>query len=125
MEADPTEALSLSLKEAFMSGRKLSTAGILALALSGWLIAGGTARPEAQDGQEGRDSDRERRDRGGRSSRGAPGGRGGMNDRFNQASPDLGETLPEISAYDADGKVIQLRSALAGHYSVIVFGCLT
>ena len=48
-----------------------------------------------------------------------------MNDRFNEASPDLGEPLPEIAAYDAGGKVIQLRSALAGHYSVIVFGCLT
>ncbi len=108
-----------------MSGRKLSKAGILALALSGWLIVGGTTPLEAQDGQEGRGPDRESRDRGGRSSRGAPGGRGGVNDRFNRASPDLGEPLPEISAYDSGGKVIQLRSALAGHYSVIVFGCLT
>ena len=108
-----------------MSGRKLSKAGILTLALSGWLIAGGTAPLEAQDSQEDSGSDRERRDRRGRSSRGAPGGRGGVNDRFNQASPDLGEALPEISAYDSDGKAIQLRSALAGHYSVIVLGCLT
>ncbi len=108
-----------------MSGRKLSKVGILALALSSWLIVGGTMRLKAQDGREDRSSDRERRDRGGRSSRGVPGGRGGVNDRFNEASPDLGETLPEIAAYDSDGKVIQLRSALAGHYSGIVFGCLT
>ena len=55
-----------------MSGRILSEVGILALALSSWLIVGGAMRLDAQDGQEDRSPDRERRDRGGRSSRGAP-----------------------------------------------------
>ena len=46
-----------------MNGRRLSKAGILALALIGWLITDGTSPLRAQDSQEDTISDRERRDR--------------------------------------------------------------
>ena len=52
------------------------------------------------------------------------GGRGGMAARFEQNSPKIGAQLPDISAYDENGKKLKLRS-LRGHYSVLVFGCLT
>jgi cytochrome oxidase Cu insertion factor (SCO1/SenC/PrrC family) len=36
----------------------------------------------------------------------------------------LGDPLPDVTAYDADGHAFRLRS-LKGHYAVLVFGCLT
>lgn len=109
-----------------MSCRGLSKAAILALAFSGWLITAGTTRVGAQDSQSDPAPDREARDRGRRSRDGGPEDRaGGLNRRFDDDSPGIGELLPEITAYDADGKTIHLRPPLKGHYSVIVFGCLT
>ncbi len=49
---------------------------------------------------------------------------GGLNGSFEQSAPKVGELLPDVSALDADGKPLELRS-LKGHYSVLVFGCLT
>jgi len=51
------------------------------------------------------------------------GGRG-MAARFEQNSPKIGAQLPDVSAYDENGKKLKLRS-LRGHYTVLVFGCLT
>jgi peroxiredoxin len=47
-----------------------------------------------------------------------------LNGSFEQSAPKVGELLPDVSALDADGKPLELRS-LKGHYSVLVFGCLT
>jgi hypothetical protein len=44
--------------------------------------------------------------------------------RFNDASPKLGELLPDVGGYTADGQPVRLRS-LKGDYKVLVFGCLT
>jgi cytochrome oxidase Cu insertion factor (SCO1/SenC/PrrC family) len=43
---------------------------------------------------------------------------------FAQRSPKLGQPLPDVSAYDADGKPFKL-SSLKGRYTVVAFGCLT
>jgi peroxiredoxin len=47
-----------------------------------------------------------------------------LNSSFERSAPKVGELLPDIKALDADGKPLELRS-LKGHYSVLVFGCLT
>jgi len=52
------------------------------------------------------------------------GGRGGLNARFERNSPKTGSLLPDVSAYDENGKKFKLRS-LKGSYTVLVFGCLT
>ncbi len=44
--------------------------------------------------------------------------------RFEATSPDVGESLPDVSLFDADGKPFHLRN-LKGDYTVLVFGCLT
>ena len=44
--------------------------------------------------------------------------------RFAAGSPKVGQLLPDVSAYDADGKPFKL-SSLKGQYTVMVFGCLT
>ena len=44
--------------------------------------------------------------------------------RFAARSPKVGELLPDVSAFDADGKPFKL-SSLKGQYTVLVFGCLT
>ena len=43
---------------------------------------------------------------------------------FDRVAPAIGQPLGDISAYDAEGKQIRL-SSLKGHYTVLVFGCLT
>ncbi len=44
--------------------------------------------------------------------------------RFDATSPDVGEPLPDVTLFDADGKPFSLRR-LKEHYTVLVFGCLT
>ena len=44
--------------------------------------------------------------------------------KFEAASPAIGAPLPDLSAYDAEGREFKL-SSLKGNYSVLVFGCLT
>jgi hypothetical protein len=41
------------------------------------------------------------------------------------ALPPIGDSVPQLTAYDAEGKAFNLADRLKGHYSVIVFGCLT
>lgn len=43
---------------------------------------------------------------------------------FEKAAPRIGEALPNLTVWDADGKPFSMRS-LHGHYAVLVFGCLT
>ncbi len=43
---------------------------------------------------------------------------------FPGSGPALGQPLPDITVYDAEGKEFKL-SSLKGDYSVLVFGCLT
>ena len=44
--------------------------------------------------------------------------------RFLKQDPQVGATMPEVSAFDSEGKPFQLSST-RGKYTVIVFGCLT
>jgi len=39
-------------------------------------------------------------------------------------SPTIGEALPDLTVYSADGKEFK-TSSLRGHYTVLAFGCLT
>lgn len=48
-----------------------------------------------------------------------------MNARFLEQEPRVGQKVPEVALYDADGNPAQLGDVLRGHYSVLVFGCLT
>ena len=44
---------------------------------------------------------------------------------FERTAPKLGEQMPNLRIYDADGKEIWLHDALRGHPSVLILGCLT
>ncbi len=55
---------------------------------------------------------------GGRNSGGPRGG------SFGSSTPNVGDTLPDITVYDSEGKEFNLRR-MRGNYSVLVFGCLT
>jgi hypothetical protein len=39
-------------------------------------------------------------------------------------SPTVGDPLPDLTVYTADGKELK-TSSLRGHYTVLDFGCLT
>ena len=39
-------------------------------------------------------------------------------------SPTIGDALPDLTVYTADGKEFK-TSSLRGHYTVLDFGCLT
>ena len=43
---------------------------------------------------------------------------------FAAEDPQLGETIPNVAAFDGDGNAFQLGQ-LKGKYAVLVFGCLT
>ena len=47
-----------------------------------------------------------------------------MDARIAQSGLKAGSPLPEVQLYDANGKAFSLKE-LQGHYSVLVFGCLT
>ena len=53
---------------------------------------------------------------------GFPGRRDG---RLARAGLEVGSTLPALSVYDTTGTNVALSSLLAGHYTVLVTGCLT
>ncbi len=65
----------------------------------------------------------------------APGGRGAeargagprqaVDGRFEAAAPAVGEPMPALTLYDAEGEDVELRQLLHGHYTVMVLGCLT
>jgi len=39
--------------------------------------------------------------------------------------PRVGEVMPDVSAFDSNGKPFSLRQKTKGRHAVIVFGCLT
>ena len=43
---------------------------------------------------------------------------------FEERSPGVGQPLPDVAAWDADGQPLRL-SSLKGSHTVLVFGCLT
>jgi cytochrome oxidase Cu insertion factor (SCO1/SenC/PrrC family) len=43
---------------------------------------------------------------------------------FEGAAPSVGEALPDVTIFDAQGQPFNLNR-LKGDYSVVVFGCLT
>lgn len=49
---------------------------------------------------------------------------GSMDARIAQSGLKAGSPLPEVQLSDANGKAFSLKE-LQGHYSVLVFGCLT
>lgn len=57
-------------------------------------------------------------------SRRGPGRFGGGPDRLAAAGLAVGQSLPPLDVYDADGRPFE-QSQLQGHYVVVVFGCLT
>jgi len=62
-----------------------------------------------------------------KNARKAPKKRGGkeiLAERFRWSAPQIGDQLPDLTAYDADGKSVRL-SSLEGKFTVIAFGCLT
>ena len=46
-------------------------------------------------------------------------------ERFERTAPKIGEQMPNLQIYDAEGKEIWLHDALTGHPSVLILGCLT
>jgi cytochrome oxidase Cu insertion factor (SCO1/SenC/PrrC family) len=50
--------------------------------------------------------------------------RGRSTGGFDQQAPALGQPLPDVKLYTADGKEFS-TSQLKGSYTVLVFGCLT
>ena len=57
-------------------------------------------------------------------NRGGQSGRSGVESSFTQRSPGIGQPVPEVKLYTADGKEFS-TSQLKGSYTVLVFGCLT
>jgi cytochrome oxidase Cu insertion factor (SCO1/SenC/PrrC family) len=43
---------------------------------------------------------------------------------FSKAQPAIGDPLPDLTVYDPAGKEVK-TSSLKGHFTVLVFGCLT
>ena len=50
--------------------------------------------------------------------------RGRSTGGFDQQAPAIGQPLPDVKLYTADGKEFS-TSQLKGSYTVLVFGCLT
>jgi hypothetical protein len=48
-----------------------------------------------------------------------------LKERFEAAAPAVGDLVPEMPVYTAQGEKVQFRDLVLGHYSVVVFGCLT
>jgi|GEM_PF-4646735 len=48
-----------------------------------------------------------------------------LKERFEAAAPDVGKRVPDIQIYTASGDKVRFRDLAEGHYSVVVFGCLT
>lgn len=51
-------------------------------------------------------------------------GRPQTDEAFLNRPPKVGDPIPDLEAYDAEGKPFRL-SQLKGNYTVLVFGCLT
>ena len=96
---------------------------MLAVLLAGLLVSSGVlAQDSRRDGRK--QTERKTEPRSGKAAPRAESARDRLSRRFNDASPKLGELLPDVAGYTADGKPLRLRS-LEGDYKVLVFGCLT
>jgi len=49
---------------------------------------------------------------------------GGMPSMLDEDDPQVGEAMPDVTAYTVGGEPVELRG-LEGKFKVIVFGCLT
>ena len=92
---------------------------MLAVLLAG-MVFSVSARAQAPE-REDRGPDKRRP---GQASPKSESSRDRLNRRFNESSPDIGELVPDVAGYTADGKPVSLRS-LEGDFKVLVFGCLT
>lgn len=45
-------------------------------------------------------------------------------EQFAEKSPKVGEVLPNVKAFDEQGRPVELKD-LRGKYTVLVFGCIT
>ena len=91
-----------------------------ALMLSGLFCLGAAVSMPAQEARRERGESRKSaksQKSAGRSGRGRDAG-------FEKSKPAVGDLLPDVSAYDDQGRKFALKS-LRGSYSVITFGCLT
>ena len=59
-----------------------------------------------------------------RPGEGGQSGRSQVSTAFKRSSPGIGEAIPDVTVYTADGKKFS-TSQLKGSYTVLVFGCLT
>jgi hypothetical protein len=48
-----------------------------------------------------------------------------LKERFEAAAPAIGERVPDLSIYTSSGEHVRFHDLVLGHYSVVVFGCLT
>ena len=58
------------------------------------------------------------------------GGRGGGPEGgpvrgFERGAPEIGEAMPDVVLFDAEGREIRLQEVLRGRYTVLILGCLT
>ena len=98
-----------------------TTATIALLIVSAFTAQQVSAQQQRLDGQNNRGVQRAGANgAGGRG--GGPGTQG--SDGLAAAGLQVGQQLPDITVYDADGKPFRMAD-LKGKYSVIVFGCLT
>ena len=90
--------------------RALANAGLLTIATASLLsigcATGGELRPSIGSGF-------------------GAGARPDFGRRFEETAPKIGEVMPNLQIYDADGKELWLHDALRGHPSVLILGCLT
>ena len=84
------------------------------------ILAMALAVPATSLAQRQRNREELRRDRGFAGS----GGRG-LDRNFEAVAPALGEAMPDVVVYDAEGTPHRLPELLRGHYSVLILGCLT
>lgn len=93
------------------------------------LVMGMTSMLPAQDGTAATDRSQNEPDRKPATKRQRNKSRGDsparvLEVRFEREAPQIGDPLPDVTAFDADGNEFHLRS-LKGNYTVLVFGCLT
>ena len=96
---------------------------MLALLLAGLVVSSGALAQDSRPGDR-KPSGRQAGRKPGDAGQSSESNRDRLSRRFNEASPKLGELLPDVAGYTADGKPLKLRS-LKGDYKVLVFGCLT
>lgn len=44
---------------------------------------------------------------------------------FWEAIPEIGEEMPDVAIYDAEGREVRLHELIEGQHTVFILGCLT